>query len=271
MKDLVENRKHISFGKKLSLAGLVLKENGVLWCSCLGVYYATSSVGQLAFRWMDGLRRRWSLPGMNSPALNKAIWEAWDWSAGGEEWTPSEDWKESLLRSVLEKHVARGGVILEIGPGGGRWTGVLIERSQRYVGVDISATCVEVCQKKFGSDSRASFQVGSGTDLKGIDDSSIDTLWSFDVFVHINRREVEGYADEFRRVLKPGGVGIIHHGSVGGALGGWRSNLTHEGMLELLKARGFEIVDSCKEWTDNGVVHQAGLYQDVITVFRRVA
>lgn len=268
MKDLVENRKHISFGKKLSIAGLVLKENGVLWCSCLGVYYATSSVGQVAFRLMDGLRRRWSLPGMNSPALNKAIWEAWDWSAGGEEWTPSEDWKESLLRCVLDKNVPRGGAILEIGPGGGRWTGALIERSAQYTGVDISATCVEVCQKKFGGDPRVHFQVGSGTDLKGVADASIDTLWSFDVFVHINRREVEAYADEFRRVLKPGGVGIIHHGSVGGALGGWRSNLTHEGMLDLLKARGFAIIDSFKEWTDNGVVHQAGLYQDVITVFR---
>jgi hypothetical protein len=69
-------------------------------------------------------------------------------------------------------------------------------------------------------------------------------------------------------VLKPDAVGIIHHGSVGGALGGWRSNLTHEGMLELLKARGFEIVDSFKEWQDNGSTQQAGLYQDVITVFR---
>ncbi len=97
----------------------------------------------------------------------------------------------------------------------------------------------------------------------------MDALWSFDVFVHINRKEVECYADEFLRVMRPGAVGIIHHGSVGGTLGGWRSNLTHEGMLDLLKQRGFQIVASFKEWQDGDVMHQAGLYQDIVTVFRR--
>ena len=270
MKDLVENRRRISLGKKVSLAWLVLKENGFLWCACLTLYYTASTVSQRAFGWMDGLRRRWKLPGMNSRALNKTIWEAWDWNAGGEEWTPSEEWKASVMRCVLERFVPEKTSVLEIGPGGGRWTGALIARSSKFIGVDISETCVEVCRNKFSTDGRVNFLVGSGTDLQGVDAVSVDALWSFDVFVHINREEVERYADEFLRVLKPGALGIIHHGSVGGALGGWRSNLTHDGMLDLLKIRGFEIVDSFKEWQDDGSTFQAGLYQDVITVFRAI-
>lgn len=272
MKDLVENRRHLSLGHKLRLGLLVLRENGVLWTTLLGLYYAASSVSGRAFGLMDRLRVRWGIPGLNSPALNKAIWEAWDWSAGGEEWTPSEDWKQSVIRCVLERHMPASGSILEIGPGGGRWTGLLIDRASRYQGVDISASCVEVCRQRFASavgSGKAQFLVGSGTDLQGIADGSLDAVWSFDVFVHINRAEVERYADEFRRVMKPGAVGVLHHGSVGGALGGWRSNLTHEGMLELLRARGFEIIESVKEWQDNGQTHQAGLYQDVITAFRK--
>lgn len=218
---------------------------------------------------MDSIRRRDGVPGMNSRALNKAIWEAWDWQAGGEEWTPNEAWKTAVIESILKKHVPAGGYVVEIGPGGGRWTGHLIERADSLLGVDISESCVQVCHEKFASTGKVTFAVGSGNDLSGVADSSVDTLWSFDVFVHINQAEVERYADEFRRVFKPGAVGIIHHGSVGGTLGGWRSNLTHDAMLNLLKQRGFEIVASFKEFQHDNTTHQTGLYEDVVTVFRK--
>lgn len=269
MKDIVENRRRITLAKKLQIAGIVLRENGLLWSALLGLYYLASTISQRAFAAMDALRKRKGIPGMNSRALNKAIWEAWDWNAAGEEWTPSEEWKTSVIRCILEKHVPAKSSVLEIGPGGGRWTEHLVPRASDFLAVDISESCVELCRKKFGSPPNARFIVGTGCDLAGVTDASVDALWSFDVFVHINREEVERYADEFRRVMRPGAVGVIHHGSVGGTLGGWRSNLTHEGMLELLKQRGFQIVTSFKEWQDEGTTHQAGLYQDVVTVFSR--
>ncbi len=269
MKDIVENRRRLSLGSKLRIGMLVLKENGILWCSCLAAYYAASSVADRVFKLMDDIRRRTGIPGMNSRALNKAIWESWDWAGGGDEWTPSEEWKVSVMKCVLQKFIPEGRRVLEIGPGGGRWTGELIKRSSRFTAVDISESCVELCREKFGGDPKTRFIVGSGADLRGVEDASVDALWSFDVFVHINQAEVESYADEFRRIMTPGAVGVIHHGSVGGTLGGWRSNITHETMLSLLKARGFEIIDSFLEWQDDGTMHQAGLYKDVITVFRR--
>ncbi|SKA88684.1 Methyltransferase domain-containing protein [Prosthecobacter debontii] len=268
MKDIVDNRRHITLGKKLSLAALILKENGPVWCGAFATYYAASALGSKAFKLMDHIRRKDGVPGMNSRALNKAIWEAWDWQAGGEEWTPNEAWKTAIIEHILRGYLPQGGHFLEIGPGGGRWTGELIQRADSLLGVDISASCVEVCTEKFAGTGKAKFIVGSGHDLAGVADRSLDALWSFDVFVHINQAEVERYADEFKRVFKPGAVGIIHHGTLGGSLGGWRSNLTHEAMLELLKKRGFEIVASFKEFTHDGVTHQTGLYEDAVTVFR---
>ena len=48
----------------------------------------------------------------------------------------------------------------------------------------------------------------------------------------------------------------------------WLDTGTHESLLELLRTRGFDIVASFKEWTSpDGHTHQAGLYEDVITVF----
>lgn len=269
MKDIVENRRRLSLWDKLRIGILVLKENGFIWCGWLAAYQLASSIADRAFKNMDDRRRRLGTPGLNSRELNKAIWEAWDWSAAGEEWTPSEEWKASVIRCVLERWIPRGGRILEIGPGGGRWTSALIDRAGEFTGVDISESCVELCRRKFGSDPKARFMVGSGCDLSGVPDASVDGLWSFDVFVHINQAEIEKYADEFKRVMVPGAVGVIHHGSAGGTHGGWRSNLTHDAMLKLLRDRGFEIVDSFLEWQDGGTTHQAGLYKDVITVFRK--
>lgn len=268
MKDIVENRQRLSLHNKLRIGLLVLKENGFTWCACLGGYYVCSAVADRFFKSMDGIRRRTGIPGMNSKALNKAIWEAWDWGGGGDEWTPSDEWKASVMKCVLERHIPTGTRVLEIGPGGGRWTGALIARSASFTAVDISESCVDLCRKKFNHEPKASFIVGSGSDLKGIADGSVDALWSFDVFVHINLAEVQAYADEFHRVMSPGAIGVIHHGSVGGALGGWRSNVTHESFLKTLQDRGFEIVESVLEWQDEGTTHQAGLYKDVITVFK---
>ena len=219
MKDLVENRSRLTLAQKMKLMRLAIKENGVVWSTCLGAYYASSAVAEKAFGVMDALRKRKGLPGLNSAAMNKVIWEAWDWSAAGEEWTPSSEWKASLIRKVLEPNVPEGSRVLEIGPGGGRWTGELLKRAAKLTGVDISETCVEKCRERFGDDDKAEFFVVSGSDLEGVEDGSIDVIWSFDVFVHINEAEVEGYAKEFARVLAPGGCGIIHHGSIGVVMG----------------------------------------------------
>jgi hypothetical protein len=65
--------------------------------------------------------------------------------------------------------------------------------------------------------------------------------------------------------LKENGV---RHGGVGGAAGGWRSNVTRSSMLDLLRKRGFEIVDSFSEWQDQGTVQNVSGYKDSFTVFR---
>jgi ubiquinone/menaquinone biosynthesis C-methylase UbiE len=268
MKDSVENRKRVSLHAKVRIALIALRENGLVWFCQLAIYYVASTVQNAAYDSMDRGRRRKGIPGLNSLALNKAIWESWDWTAGGEEWTSSDAWKGSVIRCVLHRYLPEGGRVLEIGPGAGRWTTELIERSSRYTGVDISESCVELCRTKFSGHALATFLVGSGSDLRGIPDRSIDALWSFDVFVHINETEVDAYANEFKRVMTPAAMGIVHHGGVGGAAGGWRSNVTSSSMLDLLRKRGFEIVDSFSEWQDQGTVQNVSGYRDSITVFR---
>jgi hypothetical protein len=72
-------------------------------------------------------------------------------------------------------------------------------------------------------------------------------------------------------VLKPGAIAIVHHGTVGGALGGWRSNLTQDAMMEILGSRGFDVIESTEEWRDGDTTYDLREYRDRITVFSKPA
>jgi SAM-dependent methyltransferase len=270
MKDIVENRKHITWAGKLKLAAIAVRENGLLWCILLLTYYSASSIAHRSFRALDRLRHTRQIPGLNSPALNKAIWEAWDWSAKGDEWTHSPEWKQALIRGLLQKLITTDQDILEIGPGAGRWTGALLERARRYTGIDISSACIEHCRKHFGHDRRTTFVVGSGRDLTPVAAGSIDAVWSYDVFVHINAAEVDGYVAELARILRPTAVAVIHHGGVGGAAGGWRSNLTASALQEMVQRHGLLLERSLDHWVDGDTVHSL-IYGDRIAVIRKPA
>ena len=269
MKDSIPNRRRIPLPAKLRLAGMALRESGIRWFVLFAAYYVSSAFAGRAFTAMENLRRSRGVPGLNSAKLNKAIWEAWDWSGEGREFGTGE-WKDSVIRCLLEPHLAAGGATLEIGPGSGRWTEALIDRSARFIGVDISEACVNLCRERFAARANASFMLGSGLDLGGIESGSIDALWSFDVFVHINTAEVRGYAAEFARVLRPGGRGAIHHGAVAGAAGGWRSDLTQQAFLDLLGQNGLRVLHSFAEWQD-GDTPQRLDFEDAFTVFERPA
>ncbi len=270
-KDLQENRKRLAINQKLRLLQLSVKENGIFWTGLLGVYYATSAVSEAAFGKMMKMRRERGLPGVNSAEINREIWDNWDWDAAGEEWTPNADWKDSLITHILLPNVPENVDIVEIGPGAGRWTEHLIPRASRFVGIDISRKCVEICSEKFADARHAEFRLGEGHNLPEVGGGSVDVIWSFDVFVHINREQFERYLAEFNRVLKPGGRVIIHHGSEAGVHGGWRSNVTTAWLNEALQTHGFERLDQFQNWEDahTGKAHEVGLYQDVVTIFAK--
>ena len=57
MKDIVENRSRVGLRRKWQIARVALRENGLLWCICLLIYYFASAVAHRAFRALDRMRR----------------------------------------------------------------------------------------------------------------------------------------------------------------------------------------------------------------------
>lgn len=209
----------------------------------------------------------------NSALENRERWTEWDWSSGGEQWTASAEWKQALIDDVLKRWVAADTVVLEIGPGGGRWSAVLQPRARRLVLVDVSERPLALCRERFADRENVAYVLSAGNDLPGVADSSIDAVWSFDVFVHVSPVDQAGYLTEVARVLKPGGLAVIHHAD-GRNLGdlpsrsGWRSPMCRKLFAALAAERGLTLETQIDSWGEDRR-HDLAAFHDAITVLRK--
>lgn len=212
------------------------------------------------------LEARRSLPGTNTPELNRRIWSDWDWSQGGEEWTPSEAWKQSFVDEVIAPHIRGRGRVLEVGPGAGRWSVELRSMAGHLILVDLSERCIALCKERLaGAD--AEFHVNDGTSLPFVETATVDAVFSYDVFVHIAPHDTASYLREFARVLVPGGVGVIHHANRK-SRDGWRSGVTAESFRGMASDAGLNVVRQFDAWGPNGEF-DVRRFGDMITVFSK--
>lgn len=98
---------------------------------------------------------------------------------------------------------------LEIGPGGGRWTRYLLGFRELYV-VDYHAPLLDELRRNFRQP-HLRYIHNTGTDFPGVPDGSIDFLFSFGVFVHLDRDLIQAYLRHMRRVLKPGALAVLQY------------------------------------------------------------
>jgi len=187
----------------------------------------------------------------NSVTNNLQTWLSYDWSRRGEEWSNTPEWKNSLVEYLLKPHIPVGSTVLEIGPGGGRWTEYLLQRASHLTVVDLTPTCIDICKERFKEFHNIEYFVNDGRSLDFIAETSIDRVWSWDVFVHISSEDVRKYVRHLARVMKPQGQGLIHHAKHGRRRSGWRSDMTNTKMCEFCKEFGLEVLHQFESW-DNG-------------------
>jgi ubiquinone/menaquinone biosynthesis C-methylase UbiE len=211
----------------------------------------------------------------NSIAVNRDRWNDWDWARSGEEWTASPEWKASLIGEVLERLMPDRGVLLEIGPGAGRWSRALLPRATRLILVDVSFTALELCRAEFADARNVEYVLSPGSDLPGVPTGSVDAVWSFDVFVHVAPVDVAGYLREISRVLAPGGPAVIHHsdgrnrGELPSRLG-WRAPMSRGLFAALADQTGLAVERQLDSWGPSDEF-DLGAYGDAITVLRKPA
>lgn len=225
----------------------------------------------------------------NTVENNRRLWgEEYHWKRDGEEWTeqaeacgqPYERWKESVVETFLKPHIQPMTKVVEIGAGHGRWTAEILALGGWTTVVDLNKSCIDYCRSRFADRENIAFLQTDGSSLMGIADGSIEFIWSYDVFVHLDASSIRGYFHEFRRVLAPGGRAVVHHaGRRHGMLrlaflrkirpggcriyrwlsmrcslmhDGWRSNVSRELVRELAQQSGLGVVSQLQRWGPAG-------------------
>jgi ubiquinone/menaquinone biosynthesis C-methylase UbiE len=271
----------VSVPSRLSAAGRRVRRFGPRYVAAELALRATRRAGERledALLEIEGARgvfgpahRAWR---DNSAEENRRRWDRWDWSRLGEEWTASQPWKEAMVDEVLLPTIPAGGTVLEIGPGGGRWSVLLQPRSERLVLVDVAQRPLDLVAERLAGAENVEYVLTSGSALVGVADASVDAVWSFDVFVHVAPVDQAGYLSEIARVLRSGGVAAIHHADgrnrgVAPSRHGWRAPMTAELFATLARERGLVVERTIRSWS--GGEHALGGYHDVISVLRRPA
>lgn len=187
----------------------------------------------------------------------------------GDEWSeperlgvdvPPERLVAYLDETVFAPFLGQPRVLLEIGPGGGRFTEILLLKCERLLAADTSPAMLKLLRERFGGNSKIEYMLLDGRGLSSLADASVDAAFAYGVFVHLQYWDIYNYLLELKRVLKPGGRAIIQHANTFSELG-WKrflfevpqalnkhkpswafSPMTPEVMKELVERAGLRLV-----------------------------
>jgi ubiquinone/menaquinone biosynthesis C-methylase UbiE len=117
--------------------------------------------------------------------------------------------EKTIVAAVDAAHIEPGGVVADIGFGGGIGLQLLLEGigdDGVVQGIEIADEMLRRAKSKFGGDTRLRLSRGSLTELP-LDDGSVDALITVNTVYFIS--ELDPACRELARVLRPGGRAVI--------------------------------------------------------------
>ena len=121
----------------------------------------------------------------------------------GTEWRFEED-----FLSLLQKYASSEKEALEIGCGGGRITATGVKLFKHVYATDVSEEMLRKSRESITA-ANVSFHKLDGFTLEDFRDSTIDFVYSHDVFVQLSSIQIYPYLREIKRILKDGGIGLV--------------------------------------------------------------
>jgi ubiquinone/menaquinone biosynthesis C-methylase UbiE len=135
----------------------------------------------------------------------------------GDEWnddgSPERKRDRFYFRAYIERWLRPEMTVLEIGPGGGKWTVLMAPLAKRVIVLDVAEAMLERTRARcegLGL-TNVEYVLANGEDFQPVPGGSIDFFFSYDVFVHIALEDTWPYTQEIARVLVDGGRGACHY------------------------------------------------------------
>jgi len=146
---------------------------------------------------------------------------------GDDAWSSGTPPLATLERFYLP-HVTAGSVVLELGPGTGRYTRHIIGRCRHMILVDYSKVVCSFLQNYLAG--KGSFETRHIDKplLEGVADGTVDFAMANGVFEHLDPEESLWFLQEFFRTLRPGGTVVFNFVNL----------MVAGGMRHLLQMRG---------------------------------
>lgn len=164
----------------------------------------------------------------------------------GLEWGDPE--VSAPLRFIRDRFVLpfvkRDQTAIEIGPGGGRWTRYLVGFRELYV-VDYHAEILGELRRTL-SLGNMKFVKNNGTDFPGIKAHSVDFVFSFGCFVHLDQEIIAVYLKNIRDILQPAGNAVIHYSDQSKVMAQINKTFSvnyPDKMRSMVQGAGFHIVE----------------------------
>lgn len=133
---------------------------------------------------------------------------------------------------------------VEIGPGGGRWTRYLLGFRTLYC-VDFYSEMLDELRKTFNRP-HMTFIKNNGTDFPGIQGESVDFLFSFGCFVHLDAHLIASYLRNASFILRPGAKAVIQYSDKSKIMARLSPGFSDNGpeqMRSMVTSEGFRVLE----------------------------
>ena len=143
--------------------------------------------------------------------------------------------------------------VLDFGVGWGRFYRVFLRHlaTENFIGIDVDQDCIDLCRASIPYGRFEKCDVAPPFDL--IKDKSLDIVYAYSVFSHLNEATSQLWVREFARVLKPGGMLIVTTLKKA-HIGVWQNLMETgwEGWRQALEQAGFSVPKAESDF-DNGM------------------
>jgi SAM-dependent methyltransferase len=195
----------------------------------------------------------------------------------GDEWG-SPALCEDIIHRYVKPYLPADARALELGCGEGKYSAKLAPLCTGLICADVSGRMIERAKQRLHGLTNIEFAKLNGLDLRPFASESINFVFSFDCFVHIEIEDVYCYLQEIKRVLKPAGRGLLHFANLNSEEG-WHKFIT-EASINRGRQKHFdrfcfltwEIVEKFFGSLElNIVTSQREPWRDILVVFQKGA